>query len=55
MKNFKKITVRVMLFLAVFAGTFSVCAQETTSPLMKELNNGNWFEEDQAQELLDEL
>lgn len=54
MKTLKTITARALFVLAIIVGAFSANAQEIP-PLMEQINNGNWFEESEAQELVEEL
>jgi hypothetical protein len=55
MKTLTHYTIKAMLILAIFVGAFSANAQEPIPPLMEQINGGNWLEDDEAQELLDEL
>ena len=54
MKNIFKITTAIICTAFVLMG-MSVQAQETTSPLVRQMYNGNWPSTEEAQELRDEL
>ena len=54
MKVTGKITLTTILFSMIFGIVYNLNAQEIP-PLMKQINNGNWLEEAEAQELVDEL
>lgn len=54
MKKTFTITLAILCTALVLMGV-QVMAQETTSPLVRELYNGNWPSDAEAQELLDEL
>ena len=54
MKKQLKAVFTVFCALAILAG-FEAQAQEAAPPLVKQINNGNWLSEEEAQELRDEL
>ena len=54
MKQHRKF--RILALCAVFSFVaISALAQGTAPPLVKQINNGNWLDEEEAQELRDEL
>ena len=54
MKKQLKAVFTVFCAFAILAG-FEAQAQEAAPPLVKQINNGNWLSEQEAQELRDEL